>query len=159
MKRWPGMVALVVAAAGLGVMLLPTMEMHWGVDPALGVDPPVTKHSWFEPILPGYGHLDAPLALLAGMAGVLLLGACVRRGSPSRLAVGLLAAAAALPLLGAWVLGSPGWLALLAPLAMGTSAVVAVVWGRLLKAPPLNRLLDPISEANPATGPQDRNTH
>lgn len=37
MKRWPGMVALIVAVAGLGVMLLPTMEMHWGVDPSLGV--------------------------------------------------------------------------------------------------------------------------
>lgn len=133
MKRWPGMVALVVAVAGVGVMLLPTMEMHWLVDPALGVDPPVSNHSWFDPILPGYGHIDAPLALLAGIVGVLLLGTSVRRGSPSSLAVGFLVASAALPLLGSWVFGSPGWIALLAPSAMGISAVVAVVWRLLLK--------------------------
>lgn len=132
MKRWPGMIALVAAVAGLTVMLLPTMEMHWGVDPALGVDPPVSRHSWFDPILPGYGHFDAPLALVAGMAGVLLLGASVRRGLPSRLSVGLLCASAALPLLASWVFGSPGWIALIAPIAMGTSAVVAFVSRRLL---------------------------
>lgn len=131
MKRWPGMVALIVAVAGLGVMLLPTMEMHWGVDPSLGVDPPVSRHSWFDPILPGYGHFDAPLALLAGMAGVLLLGARVLRGSPSRLAVGFLVASAASPLLGSWVFGSPGWVALLAPILMGLSAAVALIWRSL----------------------------
>ncbi|MCC2593790.1 hypothetical protein LKO27_10270 [Tessaracoccus sp. OS52] len=133
MKRWPGMIALIVATGGVGVMLLPTMEMHWGIDPALRADPPVTRHSWFDPILPSYGHFDAPLALLAEMAGVLLLAAAVRRGSPSRLAVGFLVASAALPLLGWWVLGSPGWIALMAPLALGISAVVSVAWRRLLK--------------------------
>ncbi|TRY19532.1 hypothetical protein FOJ82_01110 [Tessaracoccus rhinocerotis] len=133
MKRWPGIVALVVAVVGVGVMLLPTMEMHWGVDPALGVDPPVSRHSWFDPILPGCGHFDAPLALLAGMTGVLRLGGSVRRGLPSRLAVGFLVASAALPLLGSWVFGSPGWIALMAPIAMGISAAVVVPWRRHLQ--------------------------
>ena len=43
------MASLIVEAGGVVVMLLPTMELRWGVDPALGLEPTVTRHSWFDP--------------------------------------------------------------------------------------------------------------
>ncbi|WP_385900167.1 hypothetical protein [Tessaracoccus sp. O5.2] len=69
MKRWLGMASLIVAAGGVVVMLLPTMELRWGVDPALGLEPTVTWHSWFDPLLFGVARFDAPLALFVGGHG------------------------------------------------------------------------------------------
>ena len=134
MKRWLGMVALLVAAAGVLVMMLPTMELRWGAAPELGLDPPVTRHSWFDPLLPGVARFDAPLALLAGIAGSFLLVVSLRKGSPSWLPVGLLVAAAVVPLLGCWAYGSLGWSALWAPIAMAASATVAAIRHRLIRA-------------------------
>lgn len=134
MKRWLGMASLIVAAGGVVVMLLPTMELRWGVDPALGLEPTVTWHSWFDPLLFGVARFDAPLALLAGIAGFFLLVLSVRRGPPSWLAVGFLIAGAVVPLLGFWAFGSLGWIALLAQTAMAASAAAAIISRGLAEA-------------------------
>jgi len=86
MKSWLGAVAVVFAVGGVVVMLLPTLEMRWLVDPSLGVEMPMTRHSWFDPLLLGYARFDAPLSLIAGVAGVILLLPGLRRGSPSWIA-------------------------------------------------------------------------
>ena len=128
MKRWLGIVALLLAAGGVVVMLLPTFDVRWGVDPALGLDPPVTRHSWFDPLLPGYARFDAPLALVAGIAGVLLLLVSLRRPRPSWVAIGCLIAGAVVPLLGYAVHGTLGRIAVLAPILLAASAVTAISW-------------------------------
>lgn len=127
MKRWLGVVAPLLAAGGVVVMLLPTMEVRWGVDPALGLDPPVTRHSWFDPLLLGYARVDAPLALLAGIAGVILLLVGLRRSLPSWVAIGCLIAGAVLPLLGYAVHGTLGGIAPVAPVLLAAGAVTAVI--------------------------------
>ena len=128
MKRWLGIVAPPVAAGCVVVVLIPTMEVRWGVDPPLGLDPPVTGHSWFDPPLPGHARLDAPLALLAGIAGVILFLVGLRRSRPSWVAIGCLIAGAVLPLLGYAVHGTLGGVALVAPDVLAAGAVTAVIW-------------------------------
>ena len=128
MKRWLGVVAPLLAAGGVVVMLLPTMEVRWGVDPSLGLDPPVTRYSWFDPLLLGYARVDAPLALQAGIAGVILLLVGLRRSLPSWVAIGCVIAGAVLPLLGYAVHGTLGGIALVAPVLLAAGALTAVIW-------------------------------
>ncbi|AQX16400.1 MULTISPECIES: hypothetical protein [Tessaracoccus] len=130
MKRWLGAVAVVFAVGGVVVMLLPTLEMRWLVDPSLGVEMPMTRHSWFDPLLLGYARFDAPLSLIAGVAGVILLLPGLRRGSPSWIAIGCLIAAAVVPLIGYAIYGTLGPAALFAPILMAASAATAILWHR-----------------------------
>ena len=130
MKRWWGVVASFLAVGGVAVMLLPTMEVRWGVDPALGLDPPTTRHSWFDPLLWGYARFDVPLALVAGTVGTILLVVSLRRGPPAKAAIGWLAAGAVIPLIGYAVFGRLGLIAMVAPVLLAASAAAAVMCRR-----------------------------